>query len=113
MWVDSIPQRYIYEKKNSTLPTVKIESVLLISVIDAKENRYVAVVDVPKDFLKAYLPDDTYMKLEGVMADKMVEINPEKYGLYVYKNKDGKTILLVKLNRALYGSIKGSLQFWL
>ena len=43
----------------------------------------------------------------------MIEINPEKYGPYATKTKTGKTSLLLKLNRAFYGSVKASLQFWL
>ena len=72
-----------------------------------------AIADIPQAFLKAYLPDETIMRLEGVLADTMIQIDPEKYGPMATKTSREKTLLFVKLTRALYGNIKASLQFWL
>ena len=56
----------MYTKEDSTSPTVKIKSVIITAVIDTKENRYIAIADIPQAFLKAMLPDDTYMKWKNV-----------------------------------------------
>ena len=75
--VDGRPHRHIYTKEDSTSPTVKTESVIITAVIDAKEDRFIAIADITQAFLKAMLPDDTYVKLEGVLDNKMIEINHE------------------------------------
>ena len=46
-----------------------------------------------------------HMRLEGVMADAMVEISPEVYGPYFHRDKDGKSVLVVQLTKALYGCV--------
>ena len=106
---DGRPQREIYSKEDAASPTVKTESVMLTAAIDAIQHRYVAVADIPQAFLKAFLPDETIMRLEGVLADTMIKIDSLKYGPMATKTKSGKTLLFVKLTRALYGNIKASL----
>jgi hypothetical protein len=42
----------------------------------------------------------------------MVKVAPEVYRKYVYVNKNGETILYVKLLNALYGILKAALLFY-
>ena len=77
---DGRPQQKLYSKEDAASPTVKTKSVLLTAVIEAIERRHVAVADIPQAFLKAFLPDETIMRLEGVLADIMIKIDPDKYG---------------------------------
>ena len=109
---DGRPQRLLYEKIDATSPTVKTESVILTSVIDAMEGRDVAVCDIPGAFLRAFLDEDVYMVMEGVLADIMIQIAPDVYGPTATKNNKGRTVIYVKLTRALYGCLKSALKFW-
>eukprot|EP00978_Attheya_sp_CCMP212_P009274 scaffold21935_cov53-Attheya_sp.AAC.2 len=70
-------------KEEASSPTVAIESVMLTSVIDAKENRDVAIVDIPGSFMQADMDELVHMKLEGKMAELLVRLDPKLYRKYV------------------------------
>uniref|UniRef100_A0A7S1FVK9 Uncharacterized protein n=1 Tax=Corethron hystrix TaxID=216773 RepID=A0A7S1FVK9_9STRA len=57
---DRSTQRGQYDKEDATSPTVYVELVMLISSIDAKEKRDVAVVNIPSAFLQAHMDDVVY-----------------------------------------------------
>jgi hypothetical protein len=82
---------------------VAIESVMLSSVIDAKERRDVAIVDIPGAFLQADMEDKTHIKLEGKMAELLVRIDPKLHRKHVQEVERGKKVLYVELKKALYG----------
>jgi hypothetical protein len=84
---------------------------MLSSVIDAKENRDVATVDIPGAFMQADMDDVVHMKLEGTMAELLVRIDPKMYRKHV-QMENGKQVLYVELKKALYGTLKASLLFW-
>jgi hypothetical protein len=44
---DGRPQRIYTNKEDTSSPTVSIEAIMLSCAIDAKENRYVIVSDIP------------------------------------------------------------------
>jgi len=48
--------RYMEEETYS--PTVKLESIMLCSLLDALEKRHVVTMDIKGAFLKADVPDD-------------------------------------------------------
>jgi hypothetical protein len=52
---------------------------------------------------------DVLMILKGELAMMLVGIAPEVYRRYVTANKKGTPVLYVKLQRALYGSMRASL----
>ena len=85
---------------------------LITAALDAAEGRDVAVVDIPGAFLNAELDEKVYMRLEGVLAEILVDLNKEIYGAYVYKNNKGVLVIHVLLTRALYGCLKSSLQWY-
>ena len=109
---DGRKQRLLYSKEDATSPTVKTESVLITALIDAIEERDVAIVDIPGAFLRAMLEEVVHVCLRGLLAEIMVEISKETYGPYIFYDKNGEAVLYVKLTRALYGCLKSSLQFW-
>jgi len=49
---------------------------MLSCAIDAKENRYVVVSDIPGAFLHADMEDTVYMLLEGTVAEMIVKLEP-------------------------------------
>jgi hypothetical protein len=98
-------------KEDTSLPTVAIEPVMLSCLINAKEYRYVAMVDIPGAFMQADMEDLVHMKLEGTMAVLLVKLDPKLYQKYV-QTQNGKQVIHVELKKALYGILKVALFFW-
>jgi hypothetical protein len=80
---DGRKQRAYTAKEDTSLPTVAIESVMPSCLIDAKEHRYVTTVDIPGAFMQANMEDLVHMKLEGKMAELLVNLDPELYRKHV------------------------------
>jgi hypothetical protein len=104
-------QREHISKKEISLPTVAIESVMLSCTTDAKEGRDVATADIPGAFMQTYMDDTVHMMIEGKMAELLVKINPKLYQKYLIV-KNGKPIMYVQLKKALYGTLQAALLFW-
>ena len=110
--VDGRPQRLWMDKDEAASPTVLLESVMLTSVIDAKEEREVAVVDIPNAFVQTEMEGDrVVMKMRGKLAELLVKVSPEVYRNYVTVER-GQTVLYVELQKALYGMLKSALLFY-
>ena len=77
---DGRKQRATTTKEEASSLTVAIESVMLSCVIDAKEGRDVATVDIPGVFMQADMEDTVHMKLEGKMAELLVRIDQKCTG---------------------------------
>ena len=55
-----------------------LESVMITSVIDAKEGRDVAIIDIPNAFVQTKMEGKrVIMKMQGKLAELLVEIAPE------------------------------------
>ena len=108
---DGRKQRAHMSKEDSSSPTVAIEALMLSCVIDAKEHRDVATVDIPGAFMQADMDDKVHMRLEGKMAELLVRCEPKLYRKYI-RVEGGKTVLYVELRKALYGTLKAALLFW-
>jgi hypothetical protein len=61
--------RYMEEETYS--PTVKLESIMMCSLIDALEKRHVVTIDIKGAFLKAGVPNDLELivRMEGELAE--------------------------------------------
>ena len=108
-------QRDYIPKEEAASPTAYLESVFLTAVIDAKEERDVATIDVPNAFVQTRLKDDkdkAIMRLRGRLAELMVEVAPDVYGQYAFKDSKGTTILYVRLLNALYGIMKAAILYY-
>ena len=108
---DGRKQRGYVLKENSSSPTVSNEALFLSCVIDAKEHRDVAFVDIPGAFLHADMTEEVHVKFEGTMAQMVAQLDTNMYNTYIeYEN--GKPILYVVLLKALYGTLQAALLFW-
>ena len=108
-------QRDYISKEDASSPTVATESVLLTCIIDAEEERDVAVVDIPNAFVQTRVEDEKDMaiiKLRGVLVDILVEIAPDVYKSYATTDKKGVRQLLVQCQNALYGTMVASLLYY-
>jgi len=92
-------------------PTMATEAVFLTSVIDAYEWHCIVTVDIPCAFMHAEMDEVVHVKLEGVMAELLVHVNPDKYGPYM-TIEHGKKVMYVQLLKVLYGSLQAALLFW-
>ena len=85
------------------------ESILLTTVIDAKENRDVATVDISNAFIQTDVENNddgsrVIMKIRGPLVDMLVELAPEVYAEYV--TFEGKSkVLYVHVLKAIYGML--------
>ncbi|KAI2496760.1 Reverse transcriptase (RNA-dependent DNA polymerase) [Fragilaria crotonensis] len=110
---DGRKQRPYTTKEEASSPTVATESVMLSCTIDAKEERDVGVVDLPAAFMQVGMKGErtVHMKLEGKMAELMVRIDPKMYRKYI-QMENGRMVLYVELEKALYGTLTGAFLFW-
>ena len=72
-------QRGTIDKEDAASPTAAIESVLLISTIDAAEERDVAMIDILNDFIQTRIKNDedkVVSCLRVKLADILIKTSP-------------------------------------
>jgi hypothetical protein len=95
-------------KENASCPTMSSEAVMLTCIVDANENRNVAIVDIPNAFIQTVVEDKkgkAFIRIRGPLVNILVTIAPDVYGPYVTVGKKGKKQLLVQCLTALYGTM--------
>ena len=91
---------------------------MLTMCIDAKEERDIMTADVPNAFVQTDMPDTdpgddrVIMKIEGILADMLVEIAPETYSPYAVKER-GRTVLYLIVLKAIYGQLLSALLWYM
>jgi len=111
---DGRKQRLYTNKNETTSPTVALASIMLSCAIDTHEGRDVATVDIPGAFLQTEMQEDepdVHVVMEGKIAELLEKIHPPTYHEYVHKHR-GKSVIYVKLKKALYGTLKAALLSW-
>ena len=101
-------------KEYASSPTISTEYVLLTSIVDAKENRDVSVIDIPNAFIQTRVEEKKYMaiiNIRGVLVDIICKIS-SYYKAYVTRGKRGVNNLLLHCQNALYGTIVVSLLYY-
>ena len=109
-------RKYLKDEENISSPTASLEAIFTTLVIDAIEERDVAVVDVPGAYLHAEWPAGkrVLLKLVGKFVDIMCQVNP-KYEPYVrteLRNGKKTKVLYLKVLRALYGALESALLWY-
>jgi len=84
---------------------------MLSCTIDAEEQRDVETADIPGTFMQAYMIGNDHVKLEGKNAEILTKINPKAYDTFIHI-EHGKKVMYVRLNKAMYGTLKAALLFW-
>ena len=107
---DGRKQRKLYGKDEITSPTVSTDALLMTLIIDAMEERKVAIADVPGAYLHATMEDHVIVRMTGKSVDVMCQVNPS-YKAYVTMEK-GTKVLYLKLNKALYGCVKSAMLWY-
>ena len=107
-------QRKWMDKDETASPTAALESVIMTSVIDAKEGRDVATVDIPNAFIQTEIPQEgerTILKIRGKLVDMLIAIDPGTYAPYVSYER-GDKILYCNVLKAIYGMLVSALLFY-
>jgi hypothetical protein len=83
-------------------------------VIDAHEEREVAVIDIPNAFIQAdYDQDETQvMKIRGELAILFCEIDPTYKDYITYEGKNNQPVIYVVVTKAIYGMIESALLWY-
>jgi hypothetical protein len=108
---DGRSQRAHMTKEETSSPIVATEALALTCVVDATENRDVATCDIPGAFMQSDMKGKVVMKLEGVMAEVILKIDPKQHTKYVEK-ENGKDVTCVILAKALHSTLQAALLFW-
>ena len=85
---------------------------MITSVIDTNEYRDVATADVACAFLHTQSDEDVTMVLGGAFAKLMVKVDPALYRKFITTTSKGKSLLYVKIHKALYGLLRSALLFY-
>ena len=105
-------KRYLKYGEITASPTVSVEAIIGTLLIDANEERYIAIFDI----LGAYLHTEMLANKKLLMffrdefADIMCDINNE-YRQYVRGERE-KKVLYVKVLQAIYGCIESALLWY-
>jgi hypothetical protein len=108
-------QRGYIEKEDASSPTVATESVILTSVVDAKEERETAVLDIPNAFIQTVVKDKkrrVIIRIRGMLVDILVKLAPEVYEPFVTLDKKGQKQILVECLNAIYGTMVAGLLYY-
>ena len=108
---DGRKQRAYIAREDSTAPTVSTEAVFLTAVIDAMEDRDVAVLDVPGAFMQADIDELVHVRFTGEMVKMLLDIDKEMYSQYVVMER-GEMVMYMELLKALYGTLRAARLFW-
>jgi hypothetical protein len=108
---DGRKQRLYITKEDAASPTVSNESVFITAVIDAMEDREVAVADLPGAFMQADMDTLVHVRFVGKMVELLLEIDRSLYEPYITCEK-GEKVLYVRLLKALYGTIRAARLFY-
>ena len=108
---DGWKQRAYIAKEESMAPKVSTEAVFLTAVIDALENRNVAVLDVPGAFMQSDIDELVHVRFTGEMVNMLLQIDNDMYKDYVVMEK-GEQVMYMELLKALYGTLRAACLFW-
>ena len=111
-------QRDYITKEDFSLPTVSVEAVMITCVIDAHENRDMAVVDIPNAFAQTVASEEdaehrVTVCIRGPVVDILVSIAPDVYESYVSVNKAGQKVLIVECLNAIHGTMVAALLYYI
>ena len=109
-------QRNWMSKEDVASPTAAPESVMLTSLADAIERRYVVSCDIPNAFIQADVdvkPGDPRIVLiiRGILAEMLCKLAPDVYTPYM-EEINGQKVLYLIVHKAIYGMIQSPLLWY-
>jgi hypothetical protein len=98
-----------YTEEETYSPTVKLESIMLSSLIDAYEQSNVMTIDIKGAFLNVKVLDDMELivKMDGELADLSCALDPR-----MNETRDENGVLYLRCQKALYRHIEAARSFY-
>ncbi len=81
-------------------------------MIAASKRQRVRCFDIPSAFGDTNVDGNVLMVLKEELVEMMIQIAPQVYRKYATVDRKGTRILYVKLQKELYGLMRGSLLFY-
>ncbi|CAJ1937210.1 unnamed protein product, partial [Cylindrotheca closterium] len=103
-------QRGIYTKDKTASPTVDQDSLFITCIVGAIEGRFKATSNVRGAYLNAKMKDRVIMRILGPEVDIFCDLDPSLREFVTVV--EGKKVLYVQLDRALYGCVKSSMLWY-
>ena len=88
---------------------------LLSWIIDEKEERDVAVINIPNALIKTqteHKKDTAIINIHGILVDILSDISPYVYGLYVTTDRKGIKQLITQCMNYICGTMLASLLYY-
>ena len=73
----------------------------ITAAVDAHEDFYVAIFDIPGEYLHTEIGKDLPTFLEGALSEIMVKVAPKIYEKYVIMISKGKLLLYVQIKKVI------------
>ena len=104
-------KQWLYKAKEETSsPTVRVESLFLSSMIDAKEDLKVITCDIPGASMQANINEQLFLKFDGGLVELLIQVDPTYQPYVTYEGK--QPVLYMEHDKALYGTLQAALLFW-
>ena len=107
---DRRKQRLYKLKEETSSPTVRLESLLLSCMIDAKENQKVMTCDILGAFMQADIDEQLILKFDGDLVELLIQVEPTYQPYIMYKGR--QPVLYAEHDKSLYGTLQVVLLFW-
>ena len=107
---DGRKQRLYKSKEEMSSRTVRLESLFLSCMIDAKENRKVMTCDIPGAFMQPNIDEQLFPKFDGDLVEILVQVEPTYQPYITYEGR--QPVIYTELDKALYGTLQAALRFW-
>ena len=104
-------------REDTASPTAALESIMLLSVVDAHEEHNIMCIDIANAFIQMEMPEwkageeRVIMKITGVLVDYLVKFAPHIYAKHMVYEK-GKRVLYVVVLKAIYGMLIAALLWY-
>jgi hypothetical protein len=110
--VNGAPQRKIWSKEDAASPTPHLELVFLVAGILAWQRRKNRCFDISSAFPTTDTDKEVIMVLKGELEDYLIRMHTAIYQPYAIVDSRGRTLLYVRLQKALYGLMREALLFY-
>ena len=110
-------RRFVNDDDSFASPAASLEAILTTLMIDAYDERDLAIADVPGAYLHVEFPKNkrVILKLSGDFVDIMCDVNPEYKDHVIFEtSKKGRKskCLYVRVLRSLYGCLESALLWY-
>ena len=92
----------------SIIRTPSTDSVVITSLRNARERRYITITDIPGAFLQYDAEGVVILRIEGSMVQALLKIELQLYREQVVLNNE-KKVIYVQIRKALYGLLYNGL----